>query len=118
MSAIVQDPETRELFLDGAGTMVMYAFDGTPLSRRELPQVGEVACLFDWQADPGQYGPAFVLADVWPQGQKSTFTAGGSFLYVCNWCKDHDAAILRSPRLFGDRNVVRRMAEQAQGVAW
>jgi len=106
----------RELYMRDGGTM--YRFDGTPFQAVEGEVVGEVPCLFDWQRDPGSYALAYALANIADYPHNSNFMAGGSYLFIHAWVKEHDGTAINWARLFDDRNIVRNLAESLGGVAW
>ena len=105
----------HNVMLDAGETM--YAFDGTPYRKPATLQAVDVTrrdvpCLFDWQRDPGHYGPHYAIAELTAKGE--TFVAGGSWLFITAWAKEHGATISPHVRIVDDRNHARNQAE----VAW
>lgn len=83
-----ENPATREIVAD-SGMLTLYHFDGTPISRPagadDWKVVGEVPCLFDWQRDPGLYGPHYATYTFSFTSERDLWVAGGSILYIRNW---------------------------------
>ena len=131
---IVENPNTGACYFDANGTQ--YGFNGTPWrytphSRAQLVDITRDApphCLFDWQADPGQYSTAhYVVTTIIlhdsskPSASKiEMFIAAGSFLHIKNYLADRRAdgltATQRPIALYRDRNRAR--AHKLVDVRW
>ena len=103
-----------EVFMKDGNTV--FRFNGTPIETKstDWEQVGETPCLFDWQRDPGMYGPHYAVAELYKYtGQKEchTFTAGGSIVHIRNWARDHGYEFSPNIRLYSDRNTARSRAQ-------
>ena len=108
-----------DVFLDTGDQLL--SFDGTPCQRPPAANgwqvVGnKVTCLFDWQRDPGHFGPHYVVGTV-VNKNGSMFAAGGSIVFINAWCAEYKATF-HADQLVSDRNEARRRAEQRGGVAW
>jgi hypothetical protein len=118
MNLIIRSSFTKDVFLDTGSQLI--AFDGTPYARLSTVGgweiVGEVNCLFDWQRDPGTYGPHYAVGTVVDRDGKG-FVAGGSWVFINAWCDEHNASF-HNAQIVSDRNEARRRAEQRGGVAW
>jgi hypothetical protein len=107
------------VFLADPRTRTYYGIDGTPIafdSFAGLPQRGVNTslegprCLYDWQADPGKYGPAYAVAWVIDRRDgHALFTAGGSLLYILAFGRENGFDI-RIDRIMDDRNAARAAA--------
>ena len=108
-----------DVYLD-TGTELLN-FDGTPHQHPPAANGWEVvgskvSCLFDWQRDPGTYGPHYAVGTVVNQNG-SMFVAGGSIVFINAWCAEYQSTF-HSAQIVSDRNEARRRAEQRGGVAW
>ena len=97
---LVKNPKNGKVYLDAKQVNGLYAFDGTPYSRPrtvdgwEVVSREDVPSLWDWQRDPGKYGPYHVVASLslWRGNKRVTrFTAGGSFVYIRAWMRERPA---------------------------
>ena len=108
-----------DVYLD-TGTQ-LFSFDGTPYDRPPTANgwavVGSsIGHLFDWQRDPGTFGPHYAVGTVVDR-DGNMFVAGGSFIYISAWCNEYHATF-HNAQIVSDRNEARRRAEQRGGVAW
>ena len=107
----------HEVFIESAGSLLI-RFDGMGIqTKAKRAKVGEVACLKVWEEDPGRYGPHYAVAVLTSNETGDSFWAGGSWLYITAWAREHNHTI-NFPRIFDDRNVARCLAEKNGGVAW
>jgi hypothetical protein len=108
-----------DIFLDTGSQLL--GFDGTPCHRPPTADGWKVVgtgvnCLFDWQRDPGAFGPHYAVGTVVDRDGQM-FVAGGSILFINAWCSENQATF-HNAQLVGSRNEARRRAEQRGGVAW
>jgi hypothetical protein len=100
-----------EVFLRGES---LYAFNGMPFARgdaeMEVEVVGDAPSLFEWQRDPGLYGPHYAVAELWKHGLPA-FTAGGSLVFIRAWAQEHGYTITPNVHLYADRNTARSLAD-------
>ena len=121
---ILRNPNNGELVADFPQFGQVYLFDGTPIGRDgwidTWVKVGEAPDMDAWQADPGRYTPAYIVTHIvtGKDDRVEIFVAGGSYLYVTAWCKDFNGRMGAYKHLYDDRNTVRKLAEEAGGVAW
>jgi len=116
MAALRANPNTGAILMD-ATDQTVYSFNGTPLARPksfdEWQQVGETPCLFDWQADPGRYGPHYVTVQIRLNRDRAAWSGGGSFVFIQNYLRDNKDQIVA--HLFSqcwiDRNTARNNAQ-------
>ena len=100
-----------DVYLDTGNQLL--SFDGIPCQRppaaNDWQVVGsEVSCLFDWQRDPGTYGPYYAVG---------TIVDRDGEMFISAWCAENDASF-HNAQLVSDRNEARRRVEQRGGVAW
>jgi len=112
---LIKNPQTGKIYLrTGMKTPqgeTLYSFAGTPISVRgtetwEQVNTRDVPCLFEWQRDPGHYGPHYAQARLLDNVAGRHWTAGGSFVYIKTWAEEHDHTITPLA-LFDDRNLAR-----------
>lgn len=112
---LIANPTTKKVYLTDARRETLYRFDGTPLGGRDCagwPTVHtqDVPCLFEWQRDPGLYGPHYATYRIMVD-RENTFTAGGSILFIRSWLEEHAHWGSISISIYTDRNAARAAAE-------
>jgi hypothetical protein len=123
MYNIVENPETKELFLAGNCTHEecrtnTIAFDGTPISQNieNWRVVGQAPNAQAWLDEPGKYGTlygsmtiAMLDGDKW-----IAFDIGETIAYLRNWVKDaseNDVVVsVANQKAYSSRNVARSKA--------
>ena len=122
---LVKSPETNRVYATCRDRETLFTFNGTPLEApkgvEDWPTVSkrELRCVFDWQRDPGRYGPHWAVVRIGvfdtARNSKEFFSAGGSWLYIQNWLVDHateDVVVSQFPiALYADRQTARDNAE-------
>lgn len=122
MFNIVENPQTKELFLAGnctheEGRTNTVAFDGTPVSQniQGWKVIGQAPHAQAWFDEPGQYSTlygsmsvAMLDGDKWLK-----FEMGDNIAYLRNWLKDASASgvvSVANQLAYSCRNVARSKA--------
>ena len=121
---LVKSPKSNRVYATCRERETLFTFNGTPLEApkgvEDWPTVSkrELRCVFDWQRDPGLYGPhwAVVRMCVFPeQAKPAYFTAGGSWVYIQAWRElrksEGITTGLMPIALYADRQTARDNAE-------
>ena len=112
---LLRNPSTNQVFfIDGCH---LYAIDGTPYSLDRVnnwpsatKELDEPFTLFNWQANPGDFGPHYVVARLTDRRSGLNFTAGGSIVFIRAWAREnwHEVTLLAC---YADRNEARAQAD-------
>ena len=116
MANIIENPTTKEIFLQGFGQQ-FYSFDGTPYSADTIgwKVVGQAPDVKSWIAEPGNYGTFYGSMTVAMLDGKKwlQFTMGDNISFLRNWLLDaqsHNTVSIVNQRAYSDRNVARSKA--------
>lgn len=116
MFNIVENPTTKELFLQGYGQQVL-SFNGTPynIDTAGWEVVGQAPNAEAWINEPGNYNTFYGSMSVamLDSGKWLNFTMGDNIAYLRNWvsnAKSHTTVSIANLRAYSDRNVARKQA--------